>query len=92
MNNLDLSEKELELVKQYSVAQPLSRVIIFYFCVLTAPLAFALYGAYYRDSVAILVAFVGLLVFMIWYIASSTKNEKTMNSLFNKILKSQLSK
>ena len=92
MSELNFSEEELNLIKYYSVRQSTLRSLVFYFCVLAAPVGFAFYGVVNQDSTAILVAFTGLLVFIVWYISASMKNEKTINSIFNKILKSELSK
>ena len=92
MSDLNFSEKELNLIKQYSVRQPLSRTIIFYLCVLAAPIGFAVYGALNKDPIAMFVAFLGLLVFVAWYISASIKNEKSMNGIFDRILKNELSK
>ena len=86
------SEKELNLIKYYSVKQPLMRLVTFYVCVLAAPISFAVYGVFNEDPLAIFVAFTGLLVFTVWYISSSMKNEEEINSIFNKVLENEADK
>lgn len=88
---MKFSKEELQFIRQYSVHQPLSKSLIFFVCVLFAPVGFALYGALNNDSTAMFVAFMGLLVFIIWYIATSMKSEKTLNSLCEKLLQNEVS-
>jgi len=92
MSKLNFSEKELNLIKQYSVQQSLLRTLVFYVCVLSTPIGFAVYGALSRDTTAMFVAFLGLLAFVVWYISASMKNEEAINDIFDKILKNELSK
>jgi len=92
MSNQNFTEEELNLIKYYSVRQPVSRSVIFFVCVLAAPIGFAFFGVLNKDVIAMLVAFSGLLVFVIWYLGASMKNEKALNQVFNKILKNELSK
>ena len=91
MSKSIFSERELNLIKYYSVHQPLIGSLIFFFCVLAAPIGFAIYGFLSKDTVAMLVAFGGLLVFIVWYIYSAMKNEKAINNIFNKILDNEFS-
>lgn len=92
MQNREFTKEELNLIKRYSVKQTLLESLLFYICVLVAPTGFALYGTLNKDPVAMLVAFLGLLAFVIWFVFSSLKYEKMLNNICMKILEKELPK
>jgi len=81
------TEKEYQLVKSYSVKHSAFSSVLFFICVLCAPVAFAVYGFLNEDSVALLVAFGGLLVFVIWLISTIISSANILNSACEKIIK-----
>ena len=85
--NENFTQTELEVIKKYAVKQSVFSAFSFYICLLLAPIAFASYGLFNNDALAIFIAFAGLLVFIMWYLVSSNKYETVFNSIFTKILK-----
>ena len=86
MSKIKFNDKELELIKTYSVQQSLASNVLFYFCVLFAPMSFAIYGLIKNDVIALCVAFLGLLIFVFWLISRSLKGASTFTSACQKII------
>jgi len=91
-SNEVFTQKEFELIKNYSLRQSKLQIFSFYFFILLTPLIFATYGLVNRDPIAVFVAFGGLLIFIIWLVLSLMKNEELLNSVCEKILEQEILK
>lgn len=58
----------------------------FFAAALFAPIVFAIYGTVQRDFVAILVAFLGLLLLLGWFVVAAFRNSKLLASICSKLI------
>jgi hypothetical protein len=82
---LDTSERELVEAMARDTHSPASR-IGFFASVLVPVLAFAAYGIFKKDIVAVGLAFAGLLIFVWWRLSHEFTKVPIYKSLFTKIL------
>jgi len=87
MDKSIFTEKEYQLVKSYTVKNSTFSHVVSYGCVLFTPVVFAVYGFLNEDSVAMFVAFGGLLIFVIWLLSTIVSSANTINSACEKIIK-----
>lgn len=78
--------KEKELLYYYAQKRSAAKIWSFYFCVLFAPVLFAIYGTVNRDFVAVLVAFLGVLVAFVWQLRSGVEETKALHGIANKLI------
>ena len=81
------TKDELNYIKELSLKQSTSRKVYFYICALFAPIAFATFGFVNEDIVAMLIAFIALILFVLWFLTQSFKAEKLLNNICEKIIK-----
>ncbi len=80
------TQEEINYIKELSLKQSTFKQVYFYGCVLTPPIAFAVYGFIKSDVFAMLIAFLGLIVFVAWFLSQSLGAVKILNSICQKIV------
>ncbi|GHA03225.1 hypothetical protein GCM10008090_10270 [Arenicella chitinivorans] len=86
MKSDSFTEEELNYIKELSLQQSTLKQVYFYACVLIAPLAFAIYGFINSDVLAMLIAFLGLMVFVAWFLSQSLSGGRLLNVICQKIV------
>lgn len=86
MSKLGLSKEERIYVARVAASkESIFGRIGFYSAALVPATGFAAYGLFNADFLALALAFVGLLFFTLWRIASEIKHAPLFSSLFSKI-------
>lgn len=89
MKTSSFTEEELALIKQYAANSSALSNLGFYSSVIFAPIAFAIYGYLKEDTLAVSVAFIGLLAFVIWMVVSTLSAGRILGGVCEKLIKLQ---
>lgn len=90
---LNLSAEELLLLQRWGDRPDAARAYLGFCTAVFLPLiAFAIYGALKRDSVAVLIGFGGLMLFELWRICTDLPRFRVYRSLAGKIMAAKCSK
>lgn len=83
---MDLSKEELDLLHAYAKSETAGRRWGFYVAVLLPVVLFTVYGTIREDYIALLVAVIGLLGYVLWHISSEARYAVLVQSIAAKVL------
>jgi len=78
--------EEMRLIHRYSADRGRFSRVSFYCAALFAPVLFAIYGTLQRDFVALLIAFLGLIAFVLWMLTADVRSGDLIRSVCRKLI------